>query len=120
MVASWCARRETPSRPALRTAAETEGVKADRARARRLTRRFASGLMARNAFDAAASIAFWFFLSLVPLLVLVGYVVGRVARDQAIDQLVGPFLHVVPSTAVGLVHNDLERPARAPPPSSAP
>jgi membrane protein len=90
------------------------------ARAVRLSQSFAQGLVARHAFDAAASIAFWFFLSLVPLLVLVGYVVGTVARERGIDQLVAPLFDVVPAAAVALVRKELERLAGASGPSVAP
>jgi membrane protein len=78
-------------------------------RAFRLARRFVLGLHAHNAFEAAASIAFWFFLSLMPLLVLVGFLIGRVARTRGVDALLGPLLDVVPGTAEALVRSELER-----------
>ena len=80
-----------------------------RHRALRLARRFVEGLRAHNAFEAAASIAFWFFLSLMPLLVLVGFLIGRVARTRGVDALLGPLLDVVPGTAEALVRSELER-----------
>jgi uncharacterized BrkB/YihY/UPF0761 family membrane protein len=83
-------------------------------------RRFVRGLLAHDAFGAAASIAFWVFLSLVPLLVLVGFLVGRVARMHGVDALVGPILEVVPGTAEGLVGKEIERLAGAGSPSMAP
>jgi membrane protein len=82
--------------------------------------RVASGLRAHDAFEAAASIAFWFFLSLVPLLVLVGFLVGQVARARGVDALVGPLLDVVPGTAEELVRKELERLAGASASSLAP
>jgi uncharacterized BrkB/YihY/UPF0761 family membrane protein len=51
-------------------------------------RRLAWGLSAHNGLEAAAAIAFWFFLSLVPLLVLLGFLVGQVARARGVDALV--------------------------------
>lgn len=75
----------------------------------RLARRFVDGLRAHNAFEAAASIAFWFFLSLMPLLVLVGFLIGHVARTKGVDTLLGPLLDVVPGTAETLVRSELER-----------
>jgi membrane protein len=75
--------------------------------------RFYNGLMDHDAFEAAASIAFWFFLSLVPLLVLVGFLVGHVARTRGVDTLVGPLLEIVPGSAEGLVRKELERLAGA-------
>ena len=79
----------------------------------RLGLRFARGLLAHDAFGAAASIAFWIFLSLVPLLVLLGFLVGQVARVRGVDALVGPILEIVPGTAEGLVGKELQRLAGA-------
>jgi uncharacterized BrkB/YihY/UPF0761 family membrane protein len=78
-------------------------------RALRVARRFVQGLNSHNAFDAAASIAFWFFLSLVPLLVLLGFLVAQVARSKGVEALVAPFLDVVPATAEDIVRKELER-----------
>jgi membrane protein len=66
-------------------------------------------LVAHNAFEAAAAIAFWFFLSLVPLLVLLGFLVGQVARSRGVDALVTPMLEVIPDTAEDIVRKELER-----------
>ncbi len=65
--------------------------------------------MAHDAFGAAASVAFWIFLSLVPLLVIVGFLVGQVARSRGVDALVGPILEIAPGTAEGLVGREIER-----------
>jgi membrane protein len=62
-----------------------------------------------HAFEAAAAIAFWFFLSLVPLLVLAGFLVGQVVRTRGVDALVGPLLDVIPGTAEGIVRAEVER-----------
>jgi membrane protein len=62
-----------------------------------------------RAFEAAAAIAFWFFLSLVPLLVLAGFLVGQVARTRGVDALVEPLLEVAPETAEGIVRKEVER-----------
>lgn len=85
-----------------------------------MVRSFALDLADHDAFGAAASIAFWFFLSLVPLLVLVGFLAGQVARVRGIDALLAPLLDVVPGTAEGLVGKELERLAGAHAPSIAP
>jgi membrane protein len=77
-------------------------------------------LRAHDAFGAAATIAFWIFLSLVPLLVLVGYLVGQVARIHGVDALIGPILEIVPGTAEGLVGKELQRLAGAGSTSMAP
>jgi len=78
-------------------------------RALRRALKLAQALRAHNAFEAAASIAFWFFLSLVPLLVLVGFLVGQIARTRGVDALLAPLLEVVPGTAEILVRGELER-----------
>jgi membrane protein len=72
-------------------------------------KRLVLGLKAHNAFEAAAAIAFWFFLSVVPLLVMLGFLVGRVARSRGVDTLVVPLLEVVPDTAEDIVRKELER-----------
>jgi membrane protein len=82
-------------------------------RAFRIGRRFVRGLMDHDAFGAAASIAFWIFLSFVPLLVLLGFLVGQVARVRGVDALIGPILEIVPGTAEGLVGKELQRLAGA-------
>jgi membrane protein len=69
-------------------------------------------LKAHNAFEAAAAIAFWFFLSFVPLLALLGYLVGQVARSRGVDALITPVLEVIPDTAEGIVRQELERMAK--------
>ena len=79
------------------------------ARVLELARSIALDLGKRSAFEGAAAVAFWFFLSLVPLLVLVGYLVGQVARERGVDELVGPLLEIVPGSAEPLVRKELER-----------
>jgi membrane protein len=78
-------------------------------RALRFAGRFVDGLRSHGGLEAAASIAFWFFLSLVPLLVLLGFLVGQVARARGVDALVAPLLDVVPGTAEDIVRKELER-----------
>jgi membrane protein len=91
------------------TASPSPATAAWQGRALRLAQRFVQGLRAHNAFEAAASIAFWFFLSVVPLLVLVGFLVGQVARTRGVDALLSPLLDVVPGSAESLVRSELER-----------
>jgi uncharacterized BrkB/YihY/UPF0761 family membrane protein len=75
----------------------------------RASRRFVRGLEAHNAFEAAAAIAFWFFLSLIPLLVLLGFLLAQVARSRGVDALLSPLLEVVPETAEDILHKEIER-----------
>ncbi len=70
---------------------------------------FARALQQHDAFEVAGSIAFWFFLSLVPLLVLLGYVVASVARARGMDELFAPIFEVVPPATEGLIRKEIER-----------
>lgn len=78
-------------------------------RARQVANRCWEGLIRGDAFQAAAAVAFWFFLSLVPLLVLAGFLIGQVARAKGVDVLVVQLLDFAPATAVDLVRKELER-----------
>jgi membrane protein len=71
--------------------------------------RLVVAMKVHRAFEAAAAIAFWFFLSLVPLLALLGFLVGQVARSRGVDTLVTPLLEVIPDTAEDIVRKELER-----------
>jgi membrane protein len=89
-------------------------------RAVHAARRLIWGLRAHDAFTAAASSAFWIFLSLVPLLVLVGFFVGQVARTRGVTALVEPVLEMVPGSAEELVGKEIQRMAGANASSVAP
>ena len=78
-------------------------------RALGVARRFVEGLKSHNGFEAAAAIAFWFFLSLLPLLVLLGFLVSQVARSRGMDALLTPLLDVVPDTAEDILRRELDR-----------
>ena len=78
-----------------------------------VARRFVEGMKAHNALEAAAAIAFWFFLSLVPLLVLLGFMVGRVARARGMNDLLGPALDMVPGSAEDIIRFEVERLSRS-------
>jgi uncharacterized BrkB/YihY/UPF0761 family membrane protein len=53
--------------------------------------------------------AFNFFLSVVPLLVLVGFVLGHFIRQNGVDELMGPFLETVPAASADIIRKELER-----------
>jgi membrane protein len=93
----------------VRTKAPREALEQGARRAYHAVRRFVWDLMAHDAFGASASIAFWFFLSLVPLLALAGFLIGQVARTRGVDALVEPILEVAPGSANGLVSKELLR-----------
>jgi membrane protein len=61
----------------------------------------------------ASSIAFSFLLSLVPLLVLIGYVLGHFARARGTQTLLGPFLETAPESVQVFLVRELDRLAGA-------
>ena len=69
--------------------------------------RLGKGLRAHNAFTTAAAMAFNFFLSFIPLLILAGFALGQLVRRRGIDTLMGPFLDALPGAAAQLVRQQL-------------
>ncbi len=67
------------------------------------------GLWNHDVSSAASSMAFNFFLSLIPLLVLLGFVLGHFIRENGVDEFMGPFLDTVPATSAEIVRKELER-----------
>ncbi|MEO8876767.1 MAG: hypothetical protein ABI461_14335, partial [Polyangiaceae bacterium] len=53
-------------------------------------------LREHDAFNAAGAMAFQFFLSMIPLLVLAGFVVGRLVRIRGVDPVMEPVLDLMP------------------------
>jgi len=58
---------------------------------------------------AAPAMAFHFFLSLLPLLVFVGYVVGLIARRRGVETVLSPVLDNLPANAGAIVKKEVER-----------
>jgi membrane protein len=88
----------------------------DAPRWRRLARaiyRLGHGLALHDVLLAAPAMAFHFFLSLLPLLVFVGYVVGLIARRSGVDAVLSPVLENLPATAEAVVKKEVERLAGA-------
>lgn len=75
--------------------------------------RLGHGLVIHDALLAAPAMAFHFFLSLLPLLVFVGYVVGLIARRRGVDAVLSPVLDNLPGTAEAVVKKEVERLAGA-------
>jgi membrane protein len=86
----------------------------------RIVVRLVQGLYVHNAGDAAPSMAFHFFLSLIPLLVLVGFVIGQIARQRGVDALLGPAIETAPDAVEQLVRDEVQRMAGASASSIAP
>jgi uncharacterized BrkB/YihY/UPF0761 family membrane protein len=84
--------------------------------ARRLIRgakRLGHGLVVHDAFGAAPAMAFHFFLSLMPLLVFIGYVVGVLVRRRGAHAVLAPFLDNLPDISEQVIKHELERLAGA-------
>ncbi len=65
-------------------------------------------LREHDAFSAAAAMAFQFFLSMIPLLVLAGFVVGRLVRLRGVAPVMDPVLDLLPQAAGDMVKRELE------------
>ncbi|HVJ92197.1 MAG TPA: YhjD/YihY/BrkB family envelope integrity protein [Labilithrix sp.] len=75
--------------------------------------RLGQGLQYHGAFRAAPAMAFHFFLSLLPLLVFLGYVVGLVARSKGVSAVLGIVLDSLPSATQALLKNEVNDLANA-------
>lgn len=75
----------------------------------RTLRRLIEGLYHHDGLSAAPAMAFHFFLSLLPLLVVVGWVVGHVARTRGLEVLFDPIFETAPSAVAIIGRRELER-----------
>jgi membrane protein len=66
-----------------------------------------------GALDSAASMAFNFFLSLIPLLVLLGFLLGHLVRTRGVEAFMAPLLDALPAASAELVGHELQRMAGA-------
>ncbi len=80
-----------------------------RARAWRTTWRLVHGLYLHDSLEAASGMAFHFFLSLMPLLVVLGFLLGHFVQQRGVDALLDPLLEATPSMATQVVRHELER-----------
>ena len=71
--------------------------------------RLFQGLYIHDAFAVAPAMAFHFFLSLLPLLVVVGFLVGHFVRQKGVDAIMDPLLDAAPDAASDIVKKELER-----------
>jgi membrane protein len=78
-------------------------------RALRTVARLAQGMYYHDALSAAPQMAFQFFLSLVPLLVVFGYIVGHLVRLRGVEAIIAPLLGTAPDATQGIVRRELER-----------
>ncbi|MDB4939544.1 MAG: Inner rane protein YihY, formerly thought to be RNase [Labilithrix sp.] len=78
-----------------------------------LTRKVVKGLFVHHAFDHAATMAFYFFLGTIPLLVFVGLLVGNVVQREGAEELAAPLYRAMPRAASDLLRNELYKIADA-------
>jgi membrane protein len=78
-----------------------------------ITRTVARGLLRHHAFDHAATMAFYFFLGMIPLFVFGGLLVGNVLEREGVEALAAPLYRVMPGPAAALVRSELEKIAAA-------
>lgn len=79
------------------------------ARLARVLRRLVEGLYHHDGLSAAPAMAFHFFLSLFPLLVVVGWIVGKIARSRGVEVLVGAAFAAAPQAFATIGKRELER-----------
>jgi membrane protein len=65
-------------------------------------------LHAHDALTAASAMAYSFFLSLMPLLALAGYIVGSLVRAHGARQVLRPVLEATPDGARAMLEGELE------------
>lgn len=73
-----------------------------------------------HAFDHAATMAFYFFLGTIPLLVFAGLLVGSVVQREGAEELAGPLYRAMPKVASEFFRHELYEIADAHTPSVAP
>ncbi len=66
-------------------------------------------MVLHDAFGAAPAMAFHFFLSLMPLLVFIGYVVGGLVRRRGVEAVLAPILGSLPEASEAVVKEQLVR-----------
>ncbi len=66
------------------------------------------GLFVHHAFDHAATMAFYFFLGTIPLLLVIGLLVGSVVQREGVDDLAAPLYRAMPRAASELLHHELD------------
>jgi membrane protein len=72
------------------------------------TRTVVRGLFVHHAFDHAATMAFYFFLGSIPLLLMMGLLVGSVVQREGVEELAAPLYRAMPRAASDLLHHELD------------
>lgn len=85
-----------------------------------LTRKVVRGLFVHHGFDHAATMAFYFFLGTIPLLVVAGLLVGHVVEKEGSEVLGAPLYRFMPAVTADLIRDELRAVAAADATSIAP
>ena len=85
-----------------------------------LARSVVKGLFKHHAFDHAATMAFYFFLGTIPLLVFAGLLVGSIVQREGAEELSGPLYRAMPKVASEFFRHELYKIADASAPTIAP
>jgi membrane protein len=78
-----------------------------------VARAVVKGLFMHHAFDHAATMAFYFFLGAIPLLVVVGLLVGSLVQREGAEALAEPLVRAMPRVASDVFRNELYAMANA-------
>jgi len=87
---------------------KTEGSVLPHGRAFAFVKSVVAGLFRHHAFDHAATMAFYFFLGSIPLLVVFGLLVGAIVQRSGADLLAEPLYHAMPGAAAKLIRQELQ------------
>ncbi|MDB4998825.1 MAG: Inner rane protein YihY, formerly thought to be RNase [Myxococcaceae bacterium] len=82
-------------------------------RAWTLTKKVTRGLFKHHAFDHAATMSFYFFLGIIPLLVFGGLLLGRILQSESADELAAPLYRVMPGIAGDMLRSEIHAIASA-------
>jgi membrane protein len=85
-----------------------------------LTRSIVRGLFEHHAFDHAATMAFYFFLGTIPLLVATGLLLGSVVQREGAEAIIAPLYRAMPAPAADLFRHEINAIADANTPTVAP
>ncbi|MBX3227645.1 MAG: YihY/virulence factor BrkB family protein [Labilithrix sp.] len=75
--------------------------------------RLGQGLYFHDVFQVAPAMAFHFFLSLLPLLAFVGYVLGIIAEQKGVTTVLALFLENLPTSTEAVLKSEVTALARA-------
>ena len=79
-----------------------------------LARTVVRGLFQHHAFDHAATMSFYFFLGMIPLVLCAGSLAGTLLQRQGAEELMAPLYRAMPGVAADLIRTEVREVASAP------